>query len=191
MIGKRNFNFVIIAILLSGFCAGAFGGINDGLVGYWEFEEGSGGTAYDSAGSNDGALVGVPDWVTGRVGDYALDFDGVGDYIELPDTIKTHLGWNYTISAWVKFAFFANLAKFCSTIACPAGYFTIIAFIILITIKAVLVTLIINFPFGNTISSFKKIYKIFWGNFEKKAKSGKFLRGYECTSLRSWAKTHL
>ena len=47
-------------------------------VAWWKFEEGSGSTAYDSAGSNTGYLYNMDssDWVTGQVGNYALDFDG-------------------------------------------------------------------------------------------------------------------
>ena len=57
--------------------------IRSGMVGYWKFDEGIGGTAYDSIGGNDGTLVGVPAWTTGGKVDDALDFDGDdGVYIE-------------------------------------------------------------------------------------------------------------
>ncbi|GAJ11910.1 unnamed protein product, partial [marine sediment metagenome] len=45
--------------------------IDPNLMGWWEFEQGTGGTAYDSSGKgNDGTLGGPPDWVPGKVRDY-------------------------------------------------------------------------------------------------------------------------
>ena len=52
------------------------------LVAHWSFDEGSGTTAYDLAGGNDGTLQGDPQWVAGHLG-YALEFDGSGDYIDI------------------------------------------------------------------------------------------------------------
>jgi hypothetical protein len=53
------------------------------LVGWWTFDEGSGTTAYDSAGSNDGTIYGAQ-WTSGQIGG-ALSFDGVDDYVDLSD----------------------------------------------------------------------------------------------------------
>ena len=50
------------------------------LVGHWTFNEGSGTTAYDSANSHNGTIYGA-EWTTS--GD--LSFDGVGDYVRVPD----------------------------------------------------------------------------------------------------------
>ncbi|MBU6320946.1 hypothetical protein KGO04_00160 [Patescibacteria group bacterium] len=42
---------------------------NLGLVGYWQFNEGSGSLAHDTSGAgNTGTLVGSPSWVAGKVG---------------------------------------------------------------------------------------------------------------------------
>jgi len=77
--------------------------INSGLAGWWELEEGTDITAYDSSGNgNDGVLIGPPDWAAGRIGDYALDFDGAGDYVEMGDTVQNYLETSYTVSAWIK-----------------------------------------------------------------------------------------
>jgi hypothetical protein len=74
--------------------------INSGLSGWWEFEEGSGGTAYDSSGNgNDGILVGQPDWVAGAIGG-GVDCNGTGDYISIP-SIAALEGSNVTIAAWI------------------------------------------------------------------------------------------
>ncbi|GAH26687.1 unnamed protein product, partial [marine sediment metagenome] len=76
--------------------------LNDGLLAYWNFDEGSGNTAYDSSGNNDGIINGAT-WTTGYSG-YALDFDGTDDYVDL-DIHSENLGFNktdsYKISVWI------------------------------------------------------------------------------------------
>jgi len=74
------------------------------LVGWWRFEEGSGTDANDSSGyGNHGTLNGDPNWVAGKEGSYALDFDAVGDYVSVPDTDDSlDVDSNITIAAWVK-----------------------------------------------------------------------------------------
>jgi len=75
--------------------------INSGLSGWWEFEEGEDSTAYDSSGNgNDGTLNGDPNWVDGKTGEYALDFDGDGDYVSIP-SISALEGSSVTIAAWI------------------------------------------------------------------------------------------
>jgi len=73
------------------------------LVGHWSFEEGQGTTAADTGtGSNDGTLMGDPQWVPGRVGSYALDFDG-DDYVKTQD-ITNELDFapgSFSASAWI------------------------------------------------------------------------------------------
>ncbi|MHC4110088.1 MAG: LamG domain-containing protein [Planctomycetota bacterium] len=70
------------------------------LISLWKFDEGSGTTAYDSAGTNDGTINGAQ-WATGRFGG-ALNFDGYNDYVDMADTVKGHLGTNYTVLVWIK-----------------------------------------------------------------------------------------
>jgi len=78
-----------------------------GLIAHWDFDEGSGQTAADSAGSNDGTLgptagaeSGDPTW--GCVaGASALTFDGNDDEVRLSSVlIGDRDAW--TISAWIK-----------------------------------------------------------------------------------------
>jgi hypothetical protein len=70
------------------------------LVGWWKFDEGSGTTAYDSAGSYDGTIYGAA-WTTGQIGG---DFDGIDDYVGLPDNDPVWLPqYNFTLSVWVYF----------------------------------------------------------------------------------------
>ncbi|KKM04024.1 hypothetical protein LCGC14_1768500, partial [marine sediment metagenome] len=44
---------------------------------WWRFEDGSGLLVYNNVGSGNGTLVGSENWVNGRVGDFALDLDGI------------------------------------------------------------------------------------------------------------------
>ncbi len=79
--------------------------VNLGLVGWWEFEEGNSSIAHDysSGNSNDGILNGPPDWVTGKIGNYALNFDG-DDYVEVADdeSIGGGVTSSLTVSMWLK-----------------------------------------------------------------------------------------
>ena len=74
--------------------------LQDGLQAHWTFDEGSGNTAYDSAGSNDAALLG-PVWTSGLI-EYGLDFDGTNDYVSVPASPSLDFSRSYTISAWLK-----------------------------------------------------------------------------------------
>jgi hypothetical protein len=71
-------------------------------VAWWYFYEGSGTVAHDSSGNNNtGTIYGGATWVVGRY-DNAIDFDGVNDYIGVPDSSSISVGGgDYTISAWV------------------------------------------------------------------------------------------
>src|SRR3989344_5954676 len=74
-----------------------------GLVGYWNFDEGTGTTAQGSSGNNNtGILTNGPTWTTGKIGQ-ALNFDGVDDYVDVAnesnfDFERTD---SFSISAWV------------------------------------------------------------------------------------------
>ena len=74
------------------------------LVGRWRFEEGSGSIANDSSShDNDGTLNGDPNWVAGKEGSYALDFDADGDYVNVPDIDDSlDVDSNLTIAAWIR-----------------------------------------------------------------------------------------
>jgi hypothetical protein len=61
--------------------AGAAGAELPTLIAHWKLDDGSGMTAVDSAGNNDGNLVGPPAWATGTI-DGGLDFNGVNDYVD-------------------------------------------------------------------------------------------------------------
>ena len=74
--------------------------VDDGLVGYWSFNEGAGKTAVDVSGNGlDGKIEGAPKWVEGKFGS-ALDFDGEDDHVVIPDDDALDLTDNVTYMAW-------------------------------------------------------------------------------------------
>ncbi len=71
------------------------------LVSRWKFDEGEGDTAYDSVGSNDGAVSGAV-WTTGKFGG-ALSFNGVSNFVQLgtPENLTNLPLDDFTVSAWI------------------------------------------------------------------------------------------
>jgi hypothetical protein len=71
-----------------------------GLVGYWNFDEGTGTIARDISGSkNDGTIYGAK-WTRMKKG-YALEFDGVDDYVDCGKGESLNITGELTIMAWV------------------------------------------------------------------------------------------
>jgi len=72
------------------------------LVGHWTLDETEGTVASDSAGENDGTVMGSPVWHpdAGMV-DGALEFDGVGTFVVSDLAVKSADG-PFSILAWVK-----------------------------------------------------------------------------------------
>ncbi len=75
----------------------ALADIESGLVGHWGFDNGSGLVVTDSAGSNDGTIVGESNWNS----DGYLNFDG-DQYVTLDGISGQQPGDEMTISAWVR-----------------------------------------------------------------------------------------
>ncbi|MHC4586285.1 MAG: LamG domain-containing protein [Planctomycetota bacterium] len=90
------FGMVVVCV----FCSAAAGDPN--LVGWWRFDEGTGVTAYDSAGDNYGTIHRAT-WTTGVIGG-ALDFDGSGDYVVISNEENFDFGsdTDFTICVWIK-----------------------------------------------------------------------------------------
>ena len=75
-----------------------------GIVGAWNFDEGSGNTVYDTSGNNNnGTLINGPTWVNGKYGK-ALSFDGYNDYIQTSLDPSNPPLTDITMIAWVKIA---------------------------------------------------------------------------------------
>jgi len=70
-------------------------------VASWNFDEGQGTAAGDSAGENHGTIHGA-EWTDGKFGK-ALSFDGVDDYVEVADdpSLRFMQSSSFTISCWV------------------------------------------------------------------------------------------
>lgn len=73
------------------------------LVALWKLDETSGNIAKDSAGNNNGTLIGDPQWQpsVGKIGG-ALEFDGDGDFVKIGAESDFDMADQITISAWIK-----------------------------------------------------------------------------------------
>ena len=120
---KKQFGGLIVLFMVVGltigiaqtfFMASAAFGAEEGLVGYWNFDEGSGDVAGDSSGNdNDGTLVREPEWVEGKFGK-ALKFDGASRHkVEIPHSDSfAEITEAVTIEAWVNPANFFSWVSF-------------------------------------------------------------------------------
>ena len=81
--------------------------VSEGLVAHWKFDDGSGSTAIDSAGTNNGTLFGDPTWTAGRING-ALSLDGSSDYVSVAP-VSPLAGVNVTAQAWVRVDEFAGI----------------------------------------------------------------------------------
>ena len=72
-----------------------------GLVGGWGFDETSGPGVTDGSGrGNNGTIAGAVRTTAGRFGS-ALTFDGVNDWVTVPDSASLDLSTRATLEAWV------------------------------------------------------------------------------------------
>jgi hypothetical protein len=71
----------------------------NGVIGYWKFDDGSGSIAKDSSGNdNSGVLENNPTWTEGKYGG-ALSFNGINNSVELPQGLITNT-IPISISVW-------------------------------------------------------------------------------------------
>jgi hypothetical protein len=89
---------IILAIFATGTPAASQSCVSppEGLVSWWAAD----GNAIDSSGSNHGMIwngVNFTDGVTGK----AFSFDGIDDYVEVPDEASLSLTNSLTIEAWI------------------------------------------------------------------------------------------
>lgn len=80
--------------------------LTEGLLAYYPFEEGLGITTEDRAGDFDLELISMDDsnWVEGKVGEYALEFNG-GEYA-IREAIVIGLLNEFSVQAWVNSSVF-------------------------------------------------------------------------------------
>jgi hypothetical protein len=83
-------------------CVSTSAANGDGPIGHWTFDESEGLIVHDTVAGRHGIIHGA-EWTIGQVGD-ALWFDGVDDYVELPDNEPVWLpGDNFSLAVWVYF----------------------------------------------------------------------------------------
>jgi fibronectin type 3 domain-containing protein len=73
-----------------------------GLVAAYGFDEGSGSAATDQSGLGNGGTISGASWTAGGKFGSALSFDGVDDWVTVPDAPSLDLTTGMTLSAWVK-----------------------------------------------------------------------------------------
>jgi fibronectin type 3 domain-containing protein len=76
-----------------------------GPTGWWKLDEGTGTTTADSSGgAHPGTLVGTPAWTTGRVGPYAITFNGTTQSVSVSGsgTLANLYVAGMTVAAWIK-----------------------------------------------------------------------------------------
>ncbi|HTI70328.1 MAG TPA: LamG domain-containing protein [Candidatus Limnocylindria bacterium] len=84
----------------------ASSGLSDGLIGYWNFDESSGGIVHDLSGNGyNGAVINYPggqgSWTSGQIGG-ALEFGGPSthQYVSVPDFAMPTASMTLTTWAW-------------------------------------------------------------------------------------------
>ena len=96
---------ILVSLLAFGGLIGsqASGDIQEGLVAYFQFEEGDGDELDDSSGlGNNASISGDVEWVEGKY-DKGLEFDGESSYADIPPgTVGPFVA--VTMTAWVKLA---------------------------------------------------------------------------------------
>jgi hypothetical protein len=70
------------------------------LIASWHFDEGNGSTVYDDSGNNNKGILYGATWIAGISG-FALEFDGINDYISVTDSNGLDINGNITIEVWI------------------------------------------------------------------------------------------
>jgi PKD repeat protein len=73
-----------------------------GPVTLLHLDEGIGATANDATNNNNDGTLNGTSWSDEGILDHALEFDGIDDYVEIPDSPSLDTGNMFTIEAWFK-----------------------------------------------------------------------------------------
>ncbi|MDD5598573.1 MAG: LamG domain-containing protein [Victivallaceae bacterium] len=95
--------FIFMVICLSASVFACTGRAEEGLVAYWNFDEGKGGTAHDISGEKwyyNNGVIHNPQWSKGIKGNCLLL--GKDSYVEVPHSGSLVLKNQFTFEAWVK-----------------------------------------------------------------------------------------
>jgi hypothetical protein len=103
--------FLASVMMLACGAGAARGDLATGLGNYWPFEEGTGTIAHDVISGQNGTLTNfdfnaADGWRPGKIGNYALQFDGVNDYVNLG---LYSIPQAASISAWVDINSFGGI----------------------------------------------------------------------------------
>ena len=89
--------------------------------GIWHFNEGTGSIAYDSSDNyNHGTIYGA-NWTTG-ISETALRFNGLTDYVKVPNSPGLDITSNITVEAWMKPQDFIENILYTSSFDTSLGY---------------------------------------------------------------------
>jgi hypothetical protein len=69
--------------------------------GVWHFNEGTSSIAYDSSGNHNHGTIYGANWIAG-ISETALSFDGLKDYVEVPNSLGLNITGNISFEAWMK-----------------------------------------------------------------------------------------
>ena len=95
---QLTFTLLLMVVIMT---SGTYADINEGLIGWWMLDEGTGTAVADSSGAgHDGFFVdSMPEWVPGMYGK-ALKFDGTNK-VEIPDHQDFHLTDSMSVTLWM------------------------------------------------------------------------------------------
>jgi hypothetical protein len=95
---SKKLLFLTAVVILLGIVAAP---TSAGLVSWWKLDDGGGSTAVDSGSAGNNGSVNGPLWVTGKLNG-GLDFDGVDDYVEIPNESDYDITTSITVAVWLK-----------------------------------------------------------------------------------------
>lgn len=93
------FRFIVVGWMLA-LSLSVSAGVDEGLVAYWDFDEGKGDVLHDRSGNNNHGKIHGAEWVKCGKG-YALQFDGIDDYVDCGSGPSLDITGPITLEAWV------------------------------------------------------------------------------------------
>jgi hypothetical protein len=77
--------------------------LNEGLMAHYTFDEGNGTITADTSGNGNIGTLKTVNWVGGKVGNGALNFDGIAShYVQIAPAPTLNINGAVTVSAWIK-----------------------------------------------------------------------------------------
>jgi len=72
----------------------------EGLIACWHFDEGNKNIVYDSSDSDNSGFIYGATWTDGISG-FAVELDGIDDYVSIPDSNSLDITGNITMEIWI------------------------------------------------------------------------------------------